>query len=127
MPVERALLAEDLAAVRTHHPLHPVDRPHVLGEVAHVLRLAHGTGHVARQPARDVASQTVDVEEGLVGEAGVALAALTDVGGGGQAGAQGRVGLGVVQAERLAAQFVDLSKEWERVKYFLIQKCSVLP
>ena len=78
VPVESALLAEDVGAVGTDDALHVVEPPHVGGQVGHLL-LALRAGQVLQLGHVDL--QSVDVEGGLGGELLITVRTFPHVGG----------------------------------------------
>ena len=78
VPVESALLAEDVGAVGTDDALHVVEPPHVGGQVRHLL-LALRAGQVLQ--LGHVNLQSVDVEGGLGGELLITVRTFPHVGG----------------------------------------------
>ena len=75
--IERALFAQDLAALRTTDALDAVGAPDVGGQILGLLA-ADGTGHVAGRFGADVLLQSVQVETGFVTESGIALITVHD-------------------------------------------------
>ena len=78
VPVESALLAEDVGAVRTDDALHVVEPPHVGGQIGHLL-LTLRAGQVLQ--LGHVNLQSVDVEGGLSGELLITVRTFPHVGG----------------------------------------------
>ena len=78
VPVESALLAEDVGAVGTDDPVHVVEPPHVGGQVGHLL-MALGAGQVLQLGHVDL--QSVDVEGSFGGKLLITVGTFPHVGG----------------------------------------------
>ena len=78
VPVESALLAEDVGAVGADDALHVVEPPHVGGQVGHLL-VALRAGQVLQ--LSHVNLQSVDVEGRLGGELLITVGTLPHIGG----------------------------------------------